>query len=425
MSEERRPYLPWFDGHELPVSPSDMETIATHAHLMLEHREKENGRKRAPRASVRERTRLQIASLLASASREYLTKGEGGWLRIMQDQSKLTKLGQGRYCPTTFHRSLPATLKALEANQWVDVQPGEYNLGLCTEYRAGPELIRLLMQRQVCLSEIARDPDEEIVILKGEKERSDSAADWINYEDTDTTNEYRADLREINDWIEEQEISFEGDLPGLDTGRVRMRRYFNNCSLHSGGRMFGAFWQDLKSTHRPNLRINGEAIADLDFHAMNPRLIYALSGMDLPEFDPYTVPGLEQHRAATKIFFNAMLNKAERPTRMPLGFRKEFPEFPRSVTSEDLLAYFEDVHKPILKHLYPGPGRDPIGFRLAFMESSIMTVILLELKDRGVVALNMHDGVMVPESQADLAADVMTEVFQEWVSRQALVTRKA
>jgi hypothetical protein len=50
---------------------------------------------------------------------------------------------------------------------------------------------------------------------------------------------------------------------------------------------------------------------------------------------------------------------------------------------------------------------------MARLESDIMVRILLVLKAKGVTALPIHDGLMVPASRAEEARAVMAQVSQE------------
>ncbi len=48
-----------------------------------------------------------------------------------------------------------------------------------------------------------------------------------------------------------------------------------------------------------------------------------------------------------------------------------------------------------------------------FMESELLMSVLLKLMGLGVVALPMHDGVLVPISRCDEAAAIMMEQARE------------
>ena len=91
--------------------------------------------------------------------------------------------------------------------------------------------------------------------------------------------------------------------------RTRTRRFIQhpaalkaNTPFTHGGRLYGGFWERLERQRRASLRINAEAIAEVDYNALFLRLACALGGSPvLSDTDPYSiVPGLEQHREGVK-----------------------------------------------------------------------------------------------------------------------------
>ena len=67
----------------------------------------------------------------------------------------------------------------------------------------------------------------------------------------------------------------------VDPGDRWLRRVFNNghTDFRHGGRLAGGFWMDLpKALRRRAISIGGEPVAELDYRAMMPRLLYASVG---------------------------------------------------------------------------------------------------------------------------------------------------
>jgi hypothetical protein len=277
-------------------------------------------------------------------------------------------------------------------------------------------MVRFIEENTLTFTDIRRDPSEEIVILKGTS-RSNKPADWLEYVDTPETIRLRDDLRELNDFVESVGVDMidpadptkdtfhdhEGRL--IDTSAVRMRRYFNRESLHLGGRMFGGFWQTMPKHLRRFLVIDGEHVADLDFTGMSYNLLYAHIGKVAPPGDPYALDGLVRYRDGCKAFMTAMLNKEEPPRALPKATAKLLPE---GMTHGRMLELLERKHPAIMPLLFPGRDQPYIGLTLMRLESEIILRVLLDLKDHGVVGLNMHDGVMVPESAERLTEVLMT-----------------
>ena len=58
---------------------------------------------------------------------------------------------------------------------------------------------------------------------------------------------------------------------------------------------------------------------------------------------------------------------------------------------------------PALKNAW---GRK-LGYRLMFKESQILVAVLQDLFSRDITALGLHDGLLIPQSKAAVATEVM------------------
>lgn len=61
---------------------------------------------------------------------------------------------------------------------------------------------------------------------------------------------------------------------------------------------------------------------------------------------------------------------------------------------------------------------------LMFHESQVMVAVLLDLKRQGVIALPLHDAVIVPQSAADIAKDTMARTFRGQVGADPVINIK-
>ena len=52
---------------------------------------------------------------------------------------------------------------------------------------------------------------------------------------------------------------------------------------------------------------------------------------------------------------------------------------------------------------------------LSYHEATIITQTMLKLKDMGVAAYSMHDGLIVKQSYADTTVSTLREVYDEYV----------
>ena len=53
---------------------------------------------------------------------------------------------------------------------------------------------------------------------------------------------------------------------------------------------------------------------------------------------------------------------------------------------------------------------------LSYHEATIITQTMLKLKDMGVAAYSMHDGLIVKQSNADITVSTLREVYDEYVT---------
>ena len=115
-----------------------------------------------------------------------------------------------------------------------------------------------------------------------------------------------------NEWLDTADISFDPaacDNP-VNVRARQLRRQFTLGRFDRGGRLFGGFWVNLpKPVRLIGIRIDGEAVAGLDYSALNPRLAYHIAAADPPPGDAYTLAGLEQSR--DRIYRRARARDAE------------------------------------------------------------------------------------------------------------------
>jgi hypothetical protein len=172
-----------------------------------------------------------------------------------------------------------------------------------------------------------------------------------------------------------------------------------------------------KEKRLENVWISEEEVIELDFGQMAPRMLYGLAGVEPPTTDAYLVPGLvapSQFREGFKKLFSSLLF-AEKPLgRKPKETEKLLPKEP----VQTLIQRLQDAH-PQIAHFF-GTG---IGHHLQFRESQMMVEILLRLRDQDIVALPVHDAVIIPTSVEGLTRKVMGEVFLEGVGVGAIISR--
>jgi hypothetical protein len=250
----------------------------------------------------------------------------------------------------------------------------------------------------------------------------------IDYDETRTTTRMRRQVASINAWLNQADITFVDDGGTLVAPRDRSltRRFVvygdDKPKFNTSGRLFGGFWLNLKKSRRAGIRIDGEAVVDLDYKSMFPRLAYAHVKAVPPMEDLYDVEELRGYRSGVKLAMSVfMFNKGIKrqwPKSMGLGVGNDedaacvvlpAADYDGLLPSKEwTVKKVKDVlirrHPPLADCFNIG-----LGHRLMFMESELLVSVLLKLKDLGIVALPMHDGVLVPTSRCDEAVKIMKE----------------
>ncbi|TXG96383.1 MAG: hypothetical protein E6R08_09610 [Nevskiaceae bacterium] len=353
---------------------------------------------------------------------------------LCASRSKAKRLERNRYSAPWITENLSTVMDALEvvgiARMTLGVQRWKFDApkGLMTTLRAGPVLVKMIRQSGVSVSDFGRHPEEEVIVLKGPKLRRNDAAPWIDYEDTADTIHMRSEMRKINAWLESADIEYHpvDDAPRharVNDHQRRLRRVFVNGRFDHHGRLVNGFWQSLSKADRlSNIVIDGDSVVGLDYGQMGVRLMYAEAGVAPPAGDVYRVPGLEMHREAVKRFMAAMVNAKRRLGKIPDDIEPLFPLWievnsAREVRSARLITDLVlKAHAPIAHLFHQGQGLQGMA-----MESDIMVKVLLELIDRGITALPIHDGLLVGEGHAEVARTVMLWAFKEVTGQDGVV----
>ncbi|MDB2380853.1 hypothetical protein N9W12_08225 [Luminiphilus sp.] len=196
-------------------------------------------------------------------------------------------------------------------------------------------------------------------------------------------------------------------------------RVFNNNSLEQGGRHYGGWWQTVPSEWRPRIVIDEEPTVEIDYGQLHFRMLYRFEGSvrATTTSDLYQIDGIDpKHRDDNKSVYAAVLNTQSRNKmerlivknkRDGIWYTDGFPAGIHSAT--DLLKILEAQHPQIEKYFYSG-----IGLSLQNTDSKIMHKVIMKLLiEHDVVALPIHDSVIVQGKYKNLLKDIMEEVYVE------------
>jgi hypothetical protein len=279
------------------------------------------------------------------------------------------------------------------------------NLGWQSSFLPSEKFIELIKQRD--LPQLRHHP-YELIRLK------DQNGTLVDYRDTEQTHRMRQRTIAINDIISSSEIHLPDAQPYsayairigeqvLHPMRTSLYRVFNRSSWSMGGRLYGAFWQQLPKKVRGRLQLDGRPVTELDFPTLHPRLLYAQTGHSL-DGDAYDITGWS--RPLVKTAFNILVNantrqKAVAAIAQQIGGAGAFK------TAADLVSDICERHPAIHKAFGSGAG-----LRLQRIDADMAERVLLNLQKQGIVALPIHDSFIVEQHHQGELQSAMDEAFE-------------
>ncbi|WP_139251535.1 hypothetical protein [Kaistia soli] len=360
---------------------------------------------------------MAVEVVVANLAHAVLMPPETGWLAVLTGNGTC---GFTRYDNPAFGKPFRTLLSRLGDLGHLTLRPSPKR-GEASSLAPTESFSALVRDAGISLADFGRLGGEEVVLLARTSviHRRDERVhhrEMIDYLDTAETIAMRQDIRALTGFLAAADIAFIDDGAGpVDPHDRSMRRHFVMAEddplsqrFDRGGRLFGGFWQNLKRARRAGIRVDGEPVTVLDYSAMFPRLAYAAVGVQPPADDPYAIPGLEGHRKAVKLAMNTLF--FDRSGRRPSWPEAEDPdaEMPPTWTVGRFRAALLARHPALRNSLGAG-----IGHRLMNTESRIMAGVLMALMAEGIVALPLHDGLMVKMPRAREAGMMMGMIARE------------
>lgn len=208
-----------------------------------------------------------------------------------------------------------------------------------------------------------------------------------------------------------------------------LHRVFNG-SMSLGGRFYGSAHQTMKKQYRQRITIDGEPTVELDYSALHPGLLLWRTGGALSA-DPYTeIAGKAGiTRELVKALLLRLINSENvsdfcrvvtssgnesKKAEAEAGRADEWfiPDVPTGYKGADFVEAVEAAF-PTLTGSFGGT----IGLELQGIDSKLMADLLAECLSAGIVALPVHDSVIVPQSRADDAREIMFNCYQRMTKR--------
>lgn len=206
-------------------------------------------------------------------------------------------------------------------------------------------------------------------------------------------------------WISEadnQKIAY------LDFSRIQLARIFARGDMALGGRFYRGWWQSIPSVYRPHITIDGYKTCEVDYAGMAIGIMYSQVGLQLPlAQDPYDV-GLDNwqdkndpRRKPIKRFFNALINDETGRFRLD----KKEQEIV-GISHKELKDRVLERHINIADKLMSGAGLET-----QFIDSEIASYVMLEMMNKDILVLPIHDSFIVQDGYENVLTATMLKAY--------------
>ena len=261
---------------------------------------------------------------------------------------------------------------------------------------------------------------KDYAVGKGKDKESGRRIKWKNTRyDTAEAKRLEEDVRELNAFLARFELTG-GEHYGYE-------RIFNNQSWKKGGRLYSSgdrCYQRLSELERLKMTINGEAVAEIDIKASFLTIYHAMVKHPLEGLgDPYAAIA-DIDRSIVKLWTTISFGNSNPATRWPPKIAKDF----KKETGKDLrkVAKAKDIAQKMLE-TFPALKKlerlSEVWAHLQYREGhAVMGTMLILMREHRVPSYSMYDGIIVPKSKTDMAADTLRQVFKEVVGVEPILT---
>lgn len=418
VADDSTPKDTRFNPSRIPISDAAKAIVADVRGQLLNYEKRFYPRVRARRQADQERFDRMVRAIVCDLMHAGLVDPQG-WRHVSLSKRHSATDGVGAWFMTADRIKIIQWMASPEM-RWLELEKGRhapYFGGEQTRIRADWRLKVRMGEQSIGFEDIGHDPAfmGDPIVLKSEKVRK--RAKRLPVPPGEPTETYRAEMLRINEALAQADIiCFQGEGEReRDTGDRWLRRIFNNGRLDHGGRLYGGFWQQMSAGHRVDrIELSGEQVVSLDFGQCGVRIAYGLAGAQPPEGDLYCVPRLTHARDGVKVVLNAMLASSKKLTRKPAGSTKHFP---RRWSMRDIEECIFDHHRALRDICYTG-----LAWTLQYIESRVLIQAMLELLDKGISVLPIHDCLLAPASTVTTVREVLMKSFKNITGVEGQIT---
>ena len=342
------------------------------------------------------------------------------------------------------HTVVKSVINAIQKLGWVEVAIGyqkkDGNNVISTLKSCGELLVHF--QKEPYLWR-AMEAKANVIILKNYDSVSRLKTE-IPFTDNNHIRQMRKNLQKINHFLTQNAICLALDNWGLENlsrkmaqdsyevpwsssvsqkkARVfnfldtQMRRIFSRSSFTLGGRFYGGWWQFIPRGYRQYITINGFPTSEVDFSEIHPRLMYWEANLEPPEGDLYDLgirydnlsynKEMEPYKSKRKVikrYLNTLLNDDKGVHKLCLADQKVL-----GLTTPELKALILQKH-PIVATII---GKSK-GLAFQYIDSQIAEKVMINLMEKGIVCLPIHDSFICPEYQVGELITTMNQCYRE------------
>jgi len=248
----------------------------------------------------------------------------------------------------------------------------------------------------------------------------DGHRQYVDYNDTPKTDEYRQNLKTINQcflkhWADieikdseldelEARISADHEKSPIDLSARTLVRMFSNGSFKEGGRFYRGWWQNVPSEYRKHITIDMKRTAEYDFSQLNPHMLYYAYNKELGSEDAYSRVLDGEHRDLVKSAFNAMIQASSPLRNCPRGIDLSIADMSWGEMRDRIIA----AHKPIEDLFFRGEGN-----LMQFEDSCICEGVMLHFAAMDAPALPIHDSFIMHHGFGGELEEAMRREFHK------------
>jgi hypothetical protein len=260
----------------------------------------------------------------------------------------------------------------------------------------------------------------------------------INYEITDHVEEIALEIYNYLKFLNKAKIVYPVTQEEAWCNHHTLRRIFNNGSFKQGGRFYANYQQmspyftikdnkkeTLRGCFRKDILINKSNVAEVDFEAIHPNLIYNRNKTNI---EGKAYQKIEAPKKLTKSWMLTALNAS--CIEEAIGsFKKKYVENNSTLSYQEIKQdkefnklnkegedwannihrQFIEKHPIIAKYLCTG-----IGVILQYHDSEIMRKIMNYCRDINLIMLPVHDSCIVIQDEIDTISQIMIKCYKEY-----------